>query len=304
MRITNQMMNRMLTGYISDNQSASYRKQEEISSGKRMQQASDDPLAWAAATQLHGREADFAVYENNSTLMDGKLTALEQGLATAGDILQRASELSVQASDGTLSISDRTVMAEKANQLLEEFVANANARHDGAYLFGGTQTADSPFEVTRDADGAITAITYQGSDSVATVEIADGISVPAQLVGVDAQTGVFASDKADAFNALINLRDQLQAGANLTETDAQANVDAAFEQSLIGRTTVGAYMEQLSFASGLRTEQQGQIHDQLEKVEGVDISKAVSELSAKQMAYQAALSISAQTMRMSIMKYL
>lgn len=304
MRITNQMTNRMLTGYVLKNQSATYQKQEEISSGMSMQRASDDPLAWAKASQLHQRESSFSLYASNSILMEGRLTALEQGLVTAGDILQSASELSVSASDGTLSTSDKAVMAEQADQLLEHFVANANAQYNGVNLFGGTQTSESPYEITRDADGAITAISYSGSTSSATVAISDGVNVPAQLVGSDAQSGIFVSDEVDAFSALIDLRDALKAGENLAESDIQSRVDAAFERNLIGRATIGAHMEQLTFSSSLRSEQESHLEEQLADIEGIDIAKAVSEMSAKQTAYEAALSISAQSLNLNIMKYL
>ncbi len=36
----------------------------------------------------------------------------------------------------------------------------------GEYLFGGTQNSQPPFVATTDASGNVTAVTYQGNDSV------------------------------------------------------------------------------------------------------------------------------------------
>ncbi len=118
MRVSNQMLSQMLSNNILENQSAVYNKEQQISSGKRIQRASDDPVAWAYATRLKDQQGQLAQYARNSDLLEFKLVSADHVLSSIGGLLQNASEIAVQASDGTLNAGDRTVLARQEDQLL------------------------------------------------------------------------------------------------------------------------------------------------------------------------------------------
>jgi flagellar hook-associated protein 3 FlgL len=303
MRVTTQMQHQMMTRYISDNQSGVYAKQEQVASGKRMQQASDDPQAWAVASRLHRQDAQLSAYETNSIRLDAQLSSIDGSLSSIGDILRSASEKAVTASGGTLNPSDRTNLAEQVDQLLEELVMQANSKFDGGYQFGGTQTDQEPFVVTRNADGKIDSVGYTGTTDVPLAAVGANDALPQRLAG-GGSDGVLISGSSDAFAALIDMRDRLVNGENLAESGVQGNVDAALEHLLTDRARVGAYMEHLTLTDSLRNEQQVQLARHLSAMEDVDVAEAVSELSAKNVAYEAALAISAQIMKTSLLNYI
>ena len=303
MRITNQLQHQMLSSGIIKNQSDVYRLQQQISTGEKLTTASDDPVAWAEANRLNRLQSQLGRYEDNSTLVESRLTAMDSSLDTIGDILQRASELAVEASEGTLSDSDRTNLAEEADQLLEEMVSQANRKYDGQYLFGGTQTATAPFEVTYNEDGSIDSVSYAGTEEVAEVEVADSDMMGLQMVG-GGSNGVLMSADADAFAAIIEMRDRLLAGENLAETEIQGSVDEAYDQVLMGRAVVGAQMDRLEFVATFREAQSVEVDSLLSDCEDVDVAAAVAELSAKNVAYEAALAMSSKAMNISLLNYI
>lgn len=303
MRVTNQLQNQMLTVSISKNQSAVYKLQQQISSGNRMEVASDDPQSWATAARLHRFDSDLSLYETNATQMDSRLSSMDLSLQSMGDILQSASELAVRGSQGTMNLSDRTILGEQADQYLEELVAQSNTKFDGKYIFGGIQSSTESFTVTRDADGRIDSVSYAGSEDVAEVDVGNGESMGLQMAG-GGNNGVLISDETNAFDALITMRDRLLNGENLTETDSQQLVDDAFGQILVGRTVAGAQMERLTVLSSFRDQQMVQVQEQISDVESVDVAEAVTELSAKNIAYEAALAMSSKVMDISLLNYL
>lgn len=297
MRVSNQMTHRMLTDSIMKNQAAVYRKEEQISSGKRIQRASDDPAAWARINQLRGRQAELEQYGRNAQLAESRLLAADQALDQMGELLRQASAIAVQASDGTLAGPGRAALAADVDALLEQFVAVANRPSDEGYLFGGVSSAAEPFEATRNAAGQIGSVAYTGAAASAPVEIAAGEAVPAQLAGDGVVSG-------DAFAALAEMRDRLQAGENLAESGLQPRVDAAFEETLVARAAVGANLEHLSFAESLRINRQAALAEDLSATEGVDMAQAVTELSEKQTAYEAALAMASKTINTSLLNYI
>ncbi|MDF7806398.1 flagellar hook-associated protein FlgL [Pontiellaceae bacterium B12219] len=305
MRISNQMSNQMLSNNIMDNQSAVYRKEQQISSGTRIEKASDDPVAWARLSRLQGQQKELTQYERNASLLESRLLSADQMLDSIGSLLQNASELAVQASDGTLNQADREVLAGQVDELLEQLVSRANSPSDGGgYLFGGVQSAAEPFSVTRNADGRIDSVAYEGGRVSAMVEVAAGAVLPNQLVGGGADNGIMLSSASDAFAPLIEMRDRLLAGENLAETTLQAQVDAAAERVIVGRASVGAYLEHLAFVNEIRGNQEVLLNENISALEDVDIAQAISELTEKQTAYQAALAMATKTVNMSLLNYM
>jgi flagellar hook-associated protein 3 FlgL len=304
MRISNQMQNNMLANNIRKDQAAVYKTTEQMAAGVKFQKASDDPQAWARATELRRSQDQLAQYDRNSALLESQLGFIDQSLSAVSDILQSASEVAVRASDSTLSTSDRTMLSEQVNQLLEEMVSQANSEYNGQYLFGGVRSDVEPFSVTRNADGKIDSVTYEGASNTSNISIAEEDTLPGQVVGGDPNNGVLMSDSSDAFAVLIEMRDHLKTGESLVDTSIQDQVDTAFERVIVGRAVMGAYLEHISFVSEIRLNQTVQVAEDLSSTEGVDLAQAATELSEKQTAYQAALSMASQNMRKSLLDYL
>ncbi|QBG47415.1 flagellar hook-associated protein 3 [Verrucomicrobia bacterium S94] len=305
MRISNQMSNRMLSNNILESQSAVYRKEQQIASGNRIEKASDDPVAWARLSQLKDLQDGLTQYERNAELVESRLLSVDQMLDSIGSLLQNASELAVQASDGTLNQSDREILAGQVDELLEQLVSRANHPSDGGgYLFGGVQSESEPFTVTRNADGRIDSVTYEGGGISAMVEVAAGDALPNQLVGGGADNGVLISDSSDAFAPLIEMRDALLAGENPAGTTLQTRIDEAAEQVIVGRASVGAYLEHLSFVNEIRSNQEVSLMENISDIADVDLAQAVSELTEKQTAYQAALAMATKTVDLSLLNYI
>ena len=303
MRITNQLQNQLLTGSIARNQSDVYRLQEQISSGERMKVASDDPANWAAVSRLQQEETDLSRFDDAANMMGSRLASMDTMLNSIGDLLLNASELAVQAGQGTLNNADRAALSESVNQLLEDLVVQGNTKYAGQYMCGGIQSSTPPFEAVRDADGMITSVSYVGSEDVATVEIGENEFMDRQLVGGGAN-GVLISTDNNAFDSLVALRDQLNNGENAADTGAQEPIDDSFNRVLVSRATTGAQMERLDLLAAFRSEQLTQIKEQIADRRGVDVTEAISKLSTKNVAYEAVLAMTSKVLNMSLLKYI
>ncbi len=228
MRVSNQAMSNMMVGYILNNRSGIYHLQEQISSGKRVLKPSDDPGAYDLIALLKQNEACLKQYTRNAEGLKADLNAADNALQQVSDILHRISELAVSAGNGTTSPADRKDMGAEVNQLLEEMVNQGNASEDGRFLFAGLRTDTPPYAVTRNAEGLITAITYQGNAEVRQVEVGRGNYIAVNVPGTDTAGGLaaFQSQDLDIFNNLIQLRDRLYAGENLVQA-AEFSADPA-----------------------------------------------------------------------------
>src|SRR3954471_780951 len=107
MRITNNMLTHAQFEGLSVNMAAIAKAQAQVSSGKRLQQASDDPTGatqiMASSTSLRALEDYRTNVKRASSRVDLEDTVLQQ----VGDLLTRAKEIGVQQATSTASDQTR-----------------------------------------------------------------------------------------------------------------------------------------------------------------------------------------------------
>ena len=137
--------------------------QDQMTSGKRVAKASDDP---AAAARAERALASIGRTETSQRAVEASkvvMTQTESALGAAGDMLQRARELLVAAGNASYSDAERASIAGELRTLREQLFAIAN-QSDGAgtYLFGGQGATQKPFV---DAPGGVQFAATGGADA-------------------------------------------------------------------------------------------------------------------------------------------
>ncbi|MBR9869606.1 MAG: flagellar hook-associated protein 3 [Gammaproteobacteria bacterium] len=147
--------------------------QQQISTGKKVNKPSDDPVAAARILKLDQNLSRVETYQRNADLADNRLKQEESALSSAIDIIQRVRELTVQAGNGSLSANDRKSISSELKERLGQLADVANTRDaSGEYIFSGFQ-GGSPAFVKEDG-----AWTYNGDEGQRVLEIDDGVTVP------------------------------------------------------------------------------------------------------------------------------
>ena len=123
---------------ILDSQSKMAKTQTQITTGKRFQTASEDPIAATRASALDRTLADNAQYERNSSIVESRLSYEEQTLADVTTVLQQVRERALQGANTTLGAEERKMLANDIRQNLAALMDLANADDsNGEYLFAG-----------------------------------------------------------------------------------------------------------------------------------------------------------------------
>ena len=160
------------------------RLQEQISTGMRVNRASDDP---SSAYQILGYDSQVRSFENYteeiSSVISGlefSHTALENMIGEVGDARTSISQIV----SGTYGENGRERIADGINGTLEQLVLLANSKHIDQYVFGGASTSSAPYTVSR-TNGKITSVSYQGSREQLNIEVAPGVQSSAFYIGED-----------------------------------------------------------------------------------------------------------------------
>ncbi|MDX1757310.1 MAG: flagellar hook-associated protein FlgL [Marinobacter sp.] len=240
--------------------------QQQISTGKRVNSPSDDPVAAARILKLDQEVARIEQFQRNAGLADNRLNQEESALTSAVDVIQRVRELTVQAGNGTLSQNDRLSIASELRQRLDQLATVTNTRDaSGEYIFSGFQGETPAFG--KNISGHYV---YQGDEGQRTLEIDEGVSVaisdhgkgifvdipaadttffaeasPNNQSGAQISTGMVLDQQVyDEFVSSINGDDLI---VRVQDTDADGTADT---YEIAAKTDPGTVLDSGAYTSG------------------------------------------------------
>jgi flagellar hook-associated protein 3 FlgL len=226
------------------------RTQIEVSTGRRIQTASDDPVAAARVATLRQAQSDDSVWKANLSL-GGSLTAQADGvLQTMSERLARAQELIVAGASQSLSAADRVTVGLELRGIADEIDSLAATRSSlGEPLFAsgpppairfGESTVFAPVPARTDifeiGGSAISGLVRTAATSV---EGGNSAQIAASLTAIKGSVDHIADANAD-----VGVR-----GARierLRETLISRGIDYAAERSTLEDTDLSEAIARLN----------------------------------------------------------
>jgi flagellin-like hook-associated protein FlgL len=135
---------------------------EVVSSGKKINTLSDDPVGLSSVLQLRSGLSNLNQLERNIGLGKSWLTMGESALTQIEGLLSEAKTFCVEMATATKGSDQRANGAEVVEGYLSQILSLANTQVGGRYIFGGTQTDTPPFVVNSTGIGRAV-ITQWGS---------------------------------------------------------------------------------------------------------------------------------------------
>lgn len=293
MRITSEMLSDTVLRNLARTLRGLDRVQNELSSGKRIAHPSDDPRGVGIALTVRSALATGESYLRTIDSSLSWLNATDASLGSATELMQRARELAVQGSSDTLSPGQMAEMAAEVDQLLNQMVTLGNASSGGQRLFAGLRTDTNPFTLTA---GPPTTVTYNGDSGQMMREIDVGSTMSINVPG----GGPFLS----MMSALIQLRDDLQAGNTSAVGNDIGTLDSAIDGLLATRADVGGRVNRLESAQTRQRQVQVRLTEQLSNVEDTDYAEAITRFTVQENVYKAALAAGSRALQPSLFDYL
>ncbi|RLB20676.1 MAG: flagellar hook-associated protein 3 [Deltaproteobacteria bacterium] len=263
-----------------------------VSTGKRINNLSDDPVGLNQVLNIKSALSNIEQLGRNISLGKSWLTASESALTQVQNQISDAKALCVQMATATTGSAERASAAATVQNTLEEIVSLTNTEVNGRYVFAGSKTDAAPF--SRDNDTNV--VTYNGDNKAFTMKIGRDATVE---VGSDGEA-VFG----DIFTTLSDLKDALEADDVSGIQAAMSNLDTHFDRISTKISEIGSKMLRMEIKENILQDLKIANTDRLSKIEDADITEAIMDLKAKELAYKAALASSARVMQLSLVDYL
>ncbi len=193
MRVSTLSIYNLANSSMSEANQALVRTQEQISTGKRILSAADDPVAATRIQQLNRNIASVDQFSRNIDIAENNLALEETSLNGATNLLQRIQELAVQAGNtAVLSPSEYASLADEVNIRLDELVGIANTQNsNGDYIFAGFKSDNQPF--TGDSSNGYQ---FNGDEGQLRIEIDNSTTVASN----DSAKAIFVDVPSDVNN--------------------------------------------------------------------------------------------------------
>jgi len=267
---------------LSRNERAMNTAMERLSTGQRINSASDDAAGLAIASRMTSQIRGLDTGIRNAADAISMISTADGALIEVTNMLQRMRELALQASNGTTTEADRNYLnAEYQNLVSEIERISVNTEWNGRTILDGSAnaTGDSTVAFQVGANGGQTVAVNFGNISQ---DSGSGATV----------FETFETSGTMTAGAFISA--QTTASAITTATAAITQIDSAITAVNSQRATFGAAMNQLTYAVDNLSNVRVNAEASRSRILDADYAAETSELARTQIISQAGTAMLAQ----------
>ncbi|MCS7065045.1 MAG: flagellar hook-associated protein FlgL [Fimbriimonadales bacterium] len=266
--------------------------QRRVSTGRRLEQPSDDPVGSVHALAIRQSLQQIEQYGRNIREARLFLQATEQAFADIGTLLGETRQIVTQGANDTLDADAREALIRQIRHLKERLMQLGNQRADGErYLFAGQRVNTAPFTLS----GGV--LTYVGDGNPLLAPIAPDRAITMNFTG--------AARIADLYNKLTEIENHLLTG----NADALSRIDLrdieVFQSEFHRyRGEMGVRLRELQNYETLYAARKEQLQGNLAEIEEIDLTEAISQLRQQELSYQAALQVFTRVQAINLFDFL
>ncbi len=271
---------------------------ETLSTQKRINKVSDDPIAVSQVLRYKDRVAKLRQFQKNADYSKGYIETTETAISSIHDFLIRAKELSVAMANSTYGPDSRDATAREINEIINAVVNIGNTTYGNKYVFGGFRTQTPPLS----ADGQ-----FVGDDGAIFMQLDEDFY---QQVNLQARY-LFEAGPEEQQQGHFNLIDTLSMlydgltsddmdtiHKSMDELDHQLKKASTFQATLGAiHNAIGNSSKKLELGEELTTEN-------MSKLEDADIYKASSDFKRTETVLQSSLMASNKLLQPSLLNFL
>ena len=298
MRISERQRYAITQSRVEDAKSNNAKMLEMMSTQKRINALSDDPVGAGQAVKYKSSIAGAKQYLRNIDFAKGYIERTESALSGIHEVLIRAKELAVGMANSTYGAESRTATARELKEIMDSVVSMGNSTYGGRYVFGGFRTQTPPLS----RDGA-----FMGDDGAIFLQIGEGTFRRVNLSARELFEATPQDRDGGHFN-MIDCLDVLYTGLNTNDVAmirvAMDELDWQLEKSSSYQATLGSVFNALE-----ETRKRVDLGEELttaglSRIEDSDMYEAASDFKKTEAILQSTLLASNKLLQPSLLNFL
>lgn len=260
-----------------------------VSSGKRINNPSDDPIGISKVLDCRTDLSSIEQYERNIAQGTTWLNQTELVLTEVYNLMLEAQGVAISQANATANLETRAASAEVIGNIYDQIIQLANTKLGNRYIFSGYRTSTAAFS----SDGI-----YTGDTGEINVSTGENAKVTINLTGDD----VFLT--TDIFGVLDDLKTALENNDASGINDQLDGINNSIDHVTQKTAYVGSRINQMETSENIYANLKLNIQSLLSTTEDIDMIQAVSNLASQQNVYEASLLSAKEIMNMSLVNFM
>lgn len=250
--------------------------QTAVSTGISLTKPSDNSLAWVQVSDVGRAQAQQAAWQTNVAYGKARAGNAESNLGEITNLLTRAQDLAISARNGSLNDTSRAAIVEEMNTIHTTITELLNEKdYQGTPVFDDTTSTLVP--VSRGLNLAVVG-TRQ--------EVSEGIDVNGAAMTMD-----------DIFTSVIAA---VQSGGDSAVSGAVDAIQSAISHVVVEQAKQGVRGDRLDTIGERLTDVDLDLTERRANLESTDLTKVISDVSAKLLQLDAAQSAFARITKQTL----
>ena len=291
-RISNQAIQTRIIDTIRGSIADIGRLERQITTGRRFELASEDPLGSRSVMQLDSQLRASQQYRRNIDVARGRLTMEESALESLSNLISRAREIASQQSSSSATTGSTQAGIGEVQGLRQAAIDLANLTLNGSYIFGGLFSDRAPLDNSGSLDplnparGAIEYDVFPGERKPGTHDAGE-VFIDTNVVQAfdDLESALIAGDSA-------TIATQMDVLAEALESVQLLVVDVGNRQ-----ISLDLAEDTLAVSDLARAERRSNIAD-------ASLPEALAQLASRQASYQASLLATSRILETTLTNFL
>jgi flagellar hook-associated protein 3 FlgL len=279
--------------------------QQELSSGYRVQDASDAPAQTPELIALGSNLAQVQAYQTTLTRVQAEASTADQSLGTAITLIQKAQTLAAQGANSTTTAATRQTLAAQVQAIQQQLVSITGTTVEGRYIFGGDQDQSAPYQYNATSTNGVDRLTTQSATRAVVNPSGQTVFQPLSARQIfDPTDSTGAATAGNTFAALQSLVTALNGNDTTGISNAIASLGSVSTWVNQQQAYYGNAEQTLTTEQNTASNQSTALQVQISGIRDTDVTQAATQLTQLSTDESAAYAAQAAIPVKSLFDYL
>jgi flagellar hook-associated protein 3 FlgL len=252
--------------------------EQQLATGKQVNEPSDNPLAYAGAQVL---TAEDSAVSNDTVLaqqVQSQLNTASNALSDVTSSVNSAISIATQGADSSINTTEMTTLGSQVESILQQVIGAANSQYGGAYLFAGNQVQAAPYDTNGN---------YSGDSGSNSVTFSNGTKVQTNVDG----SSIFGDSTTGLIGTLTSLANALNSGDKTAVAAALPQLQTNLAGIAAANGSIGVSLSSVSSVLNDATNENTSLQASIANLVDTDVPQAAAQEQQKLLQQQALISM-------------
>jgi flagellar hook-associated protein 3 FlgL len=252
--------------------------EQQLATGKQVNEPSDNPLAYAGAQVL---TAEDSAVSNDTVLaqqVQSQLNTASNALSDVTSSVNSAISIATQGADSSINTTEMTTLGSQVESILQQVIGAANSQYGGAYLFAGNQVQAAPYDTNGN---------YSGDSGSNSVTFSNGTKVQTNVDG----SSIFGDSTTGLIGTLTSLANALNSGDKTAVAAALPQLQTNLAGIAAANGSIGVSLSSVSSVLNDATNENTSLQASIANLVDTDVPQAAAQEQQTLLQQQALISM-------------